>query len=244
MPEPVLRNGDVDWNDWPVDDYLDEVYRDLHPSDEAVIEHHSVFYRTLPANSVEQSVELGGGPNLYPLMLAAAVSRRIEVVEPSSTSLGYLRRQLSDGADDSWAVFYRRCRELQPALPETLTQALSRVHPRQGVAADLEPARYDLGSMHFVAESCTEDAVEFEAVCRSWAQSVRPGGHLVAAFMENMGRYRIGDGLWWPGYPVDERIVADAFAPLVSDIATSRVDFDETGPDYGYTGMVLMTAVR
>jgi hypothetical protein len=242
MDADVLRNSDVDWDRWPVNDYLTEIYRDLHPSDDAVLAHHSAFYRSLAPGGIERSLELGAGPNLYPLMLAAAVSRHIDVVEPSAANVDYLRRQLTDGADPSWSVFYRRCRELQPALPPTLGEALSRVCVGRGGAADLPRAAYDLASMHFVAESVTEDIGEFRTLCTAFAASVRPGGYLVAAFMENMGRYRIGDGPWWPGIPVDADIIGEVFTPLVSAITLSHVDFDDTGPDYGYTGMVLMTA--
>jgi len=244
MQPDILRNGDVDWNQWPVDDYLREIYRELHPSDDAVLVHHSAFYRTLEPDSVATSLELGAGPNLYPLMLAAAVSRRIEAVEPSAASLDYLERQLQADTDPSWTTFYERCRQLQPALPPSLAQALSRVHVRPGSAADLPVEHYDLGSMHFVAESCTEDINEFQDICRMFASSVRPGGYLIAAFMENMGRYQVGTGSQWPGCRVDQASVREAFTPLVADMTTSRVDFDTTGPDYGYTGMVLLTATR
>lgn len=244
-PEPdFLRNADVDWDAWPVEDYLTEIYRELHPSDDAVLQHHSAFYRSLPPGGIERSVELGAGPNLYPLMLAAAVSRQIEVIEPSAASVAYLRRQLAGGADPSWSAFYDRCRELQPALPSTLAEALHRVTVRRGGATDLPVDAYGLASMHFVAESVTEDPGEFRQVCTSFAGSVRSGGYLVAAFMENMGRYRIGAGSQWPGIPVDQRIVGEVFTPLVSALELSHVDFDDTGPDYGYTGMVLMTAVK
>jgi hypothetical protein len=70
---------------------------------------------------------------------------------------------------------------------------------------------------------------------------VRPGGHLVAAFMENMGRYRIGAGPHWPGYPVDAGTVRDAFAPYTTDLETSRVDSAATSGGYQTTGMVLLT---
>jgi hypothetical protein len=243
IPEP-LSNADVDWDDWPVQEYLAEVYRELHPSDDAVITHHAAFYRRIPAGDVRVSLELGAGPNLYPLMLAASVSPRIEVLEPSAPSVAYLRRQLRDGADPSWQPFYRRCRELLPALPPSLDEALARVEVRQGSAADLELGRYDLASMHFVAESVTELPEEFAAVCAAFTSSVRPGGWLVAAFMENMGRYTVGRGPHWPGYPVDQAIVRGSFADLVSELETARTDFDTTGPDYGYTGMVMLTARR
>jgi hypothetical protein len=73
---------------------------------------------------------------------------------------------------------------------------------------------------------------------------VRPGGHLVAAFMENMAGYRLGDGSQWPAYPVDGATVRAAFAPHATRMTVTRIDADPTLPDYGYTGMVLLTAQR
>ncbi|GAA0462853.1 hypothetical protein Ade02nite_29470 [Paractinoplanes deccanensis] len=239
-----MRNRDADWDRWPVDDYVDELYRAVQPDDDAVLVHHSAFYRRFAAGHFGRSLELGAGPNLYPLMLAAAVSREIEAVEPSAASVAYLQRQVRDGADASWEVFYRRCRALQPALPGTLGEALARVRVRRGGAFELAPGSYDLASMHFVAESATESPAEFGELCRAFAGSVRPGGWLVAAFMENMGRYRIGDGPVWPGHPVDSAIVRDVFAPLTDELAIDRVDSVATSDGYETTGMVLLTARR
>jgi hypothetical protein len=237
-----LFNRDVDWDKWPVADYLTEVYHRILPSDDAVIVHHSEFLRRFPAGRFGRSVELGAGPNLYPLMLAAGVSREIVAVEPSAASRSYLERQLADGPDPNWQAFYDRCRELQPGLPATPAEALSKVRVRAGGAHDLEPAGYDLASMHFVAESATEDSGEFRDLCRAFIRSLRSGGHLVAAFMENMGRYRIGTGPDWPGYPVDAGIVRAAFAPYTAELAIDRIDSDPTSDGYQTTGMVLLTA--
>ncbi|HET6533573.1 MAG TPA: hypothetical protein VFH03_23545 [Actinoplanes sp.] len=237
-----LFNRDVDWDQWPVSDYVAELYQRILPSDDAVLVHHSAFFRRFPAGHFGRSVELGAGPNLYPLMLAARASREIVAVEPSAAGRAYLTQQLTDGPDRHWPAFYDRCRHLQPDLPDTLTTALSRVTVRAGGAHDLEPAGYDLASMHFVAESATEDAAEFRDLCRAFVASVRPGGHLVAAFMENMGRYRIGTGPHWPGYPVDAGIVGAAFEPYTADLAIDRVDGDPTSDGYQTSGMVLLTA--
>jgi len=240
----VLRNVDVDWDRWPVQDYLTENYRQLHPADLAVIEHHSRFYRRFPPDSVDRSLEFGAGPNLYPLMMAAAVSRHIHAVEPSAASVAYLTRQLTDGPDASWAAFYRECRWQQSALPATLTEALARVEVSRGRADSIAPGGYGLASMNFVAESVTEDADEFDELCGRFVASVAPGGYLVAAFMENMARYELGDGSAWPGYPVDERRVGTAFAGRTEELAITRTGADPSLPDYGYTGMVLLTARR
>jgi hypothetical protein len=58
-----------------------------------------------------------------------------------------------------------------------------------------------------------------------------------------MARYRLGDGSEWPAYPVDGAAVRAVFAPHVASMTVTRIDADPTLPDYGYTGMVLLTAV-
>ncbi|MEY9942342.1 MFS transporter [Streptacidiphilus sp. MAP5-3] len=243
-PRGPLRNDDVDWDLWPVQDYLAENYRELHACDAQVIRHHSAFYRRLAPGSVSRSLEFGAGPNLYPLMLAAGASRRINAVESSAAGVDYLTRQLIGGPDPSWQTFYTLCRELQPALPTTLVEALSRVHSLHGDIRDVPEGTYDLASMNFVAESVTEDIEEFTTLCRTFIRAVRPGGLLVAAFMENMPRYRIGSGPAWPGCPIDADAVRSVFQPHTDQLHVTRIDTDPTLPDYGDTGMVLLHATR
>jgi hypothetical protein len=239
----TTHNDDVDWDSWPVADYLAENYRDLHPSDAAVITHHSAFYRRLPPGSVDRSVEFGAGPNLYPLILAAAASCRIEAVEAGAGNVAYLERQLLCGPDASWLPFHALCRRLNPDLPATLAGALAHVNVVHADVRELEPAGYDLASMHFVAEGATEDYAEFTDFCRAFVRCVVPGGHLVAAFMENMPTYRIGPVSRWPGCPVDPESVTRVFSPMTRDLSVSHIDADPTLPDYGDSGMVLLSAV-
>lgn len=239
----ATHNDDVDWDRWPVADYLAENYRDLHPSDAAVITHHSAFYRRLAPGSVDRSVEFGAGPNLYPLILAAAASRRIEAVEAGTSNVVYLERQILCGPDASWRPFHALCRRLNPDLPATLAGALAHVNVVHADVRELEPAGYDLASMHFVAEGATEDYAEFTDFCRAFVRCVVPGGHLVAAFMENMPTYRIGPVSRWPGCPVDPEIITRVFTPMTRDLSVNHIDADPTLPDYGDSGMVLLTAV-
>jgi hypothetical protein len=224
--------------------YLAENYRELHASDDAVLVHHAAFYRDLAPDGVDRAVEIGAGPNLYPLFLASGAARHIDAVDRSAAGLDYLRRQLADGPDPFWEPYWRRCRALDPGLPRTAEEALARVRVRPGDAFALAGAGYDLASMHFVAESVTEEPDEFAAFCAAFAATVRPGGHLVAAFMENMGRYALGDGSRWPGTPVDAPAVSRVFGPLTDDLRVERIDADPGLPDYGYTGMVLLRARR
>ncbi|MEU5656687.1 class I SAM-dependent methyltransferase [Streptomyces sp. NPDC047737] len=241
---PPVLNDHVDWDSWPVEDYLTENYRELHPSDAAVISHHSAFYRRLAPGSVARSLEFGAGPNLYPLMLASAVSRHIDAVETSAKCVGYLEQQVAGPPDPSWSVFHDLCRRLDPSLPGTPAEALRGVHVVHGDIRTVEPGAYGLASMHFVAEGVTEDHAEFLDFCRLFINSVTPGGYLVAAFMENMPTYRIGPASQWPGFPVDRALVSEAFAPHAERLAVTRIDADPSLPDYGDSGMLLLTAVR
>src|SRR4051794_32812722 len=104
MDRPLF-NRDVDWDRWPVSDYVDELYRRTLPSADAVIVPRSAFFRRFPAGPFGGGVERGAGPSLYPLMLLAGVSRELVVVEPSAASRAYLDRQLGDGPDPHWQVF-------------------------------------------------------------------------------------------------------------------------------------------
>ncbi|GAB2940465.1 MULTISPECIES: class I SAM-dependent methyltransferase [unclassified Streptomyces] len=244
MPGQVTRNDDVDWDRWPVQDYLAENYRDLHPSDAAVIAHHSAVYRRIRKGGAARSVEFGAGPNLYPLLLASAASRRIDAVEASAAGVRYLLGQIARGPDASWEPFHALCRELNPDVPPTPQESLSAVRVVHADVRSLEPGTYDIASMNFVAEGVTEDFTEFADFCGRFARSARPGGLLVAAFMENMPTYRIGPASRWPGCPVDSSVVTEVFAPLTDDLRVTRTGPDPSLPDYGDSGMVLLSAVR
>lgn len=240
----IVRNRDVDWDQWPVAQYIAENYATVHPADAAIIEHHSSYYRTLPPDSLSRSLELGAGPNLYTLMLAAASSRRIDALEPSAANRAYLQDQIRRGPDENWHHFYSRCRKRNPSLPPSPADALARVRVVEGGASSVRAGRYDLASMHFVAEGVTEDVDEFVGFCGRFVTAVRPHGHLVAAFMENMGSYALGTGPRWPAHPVDVDLLREVFEPQTDDLALERIGPDPSLPAYGYTGMVLLTARR
>ena len=112
-----MRNADLDWDRWPVPTYLAENYRELHRCDDAVIVHHSAFYRDLAPGSVERSVEIGTEPNLYPLFLASGAARHIDAVDAGAAGLAYLRQQLAGEPDPSWRPFGRgAARSTPPCL--------------------------------------------------------------------------------------------------------------------------------
>ena len=237
---PFLHNGDISWDRFDTDGYLADNYATMHAFDEGIIRALAPYYRSLAPRSLTRSLDVGTGPNLYPLMLAAAASRRLEALDHSAANVAHLCSVVQGGAAPSWQPFWALCRELVPDLPTDLDQVLRGVQVRQGAVQELPPASYDLVSMFFVAESVTGDREEFATLCAGFAAAAAPGGHLVAAFMAGMPSYRLG-GRTWPSVPVDEADVARVLGPLIRDLRVWRLPPDPTLP-YEHDGVLLATA--
>lgn len=246
---PGRRNRDVAWHRFATEEYLADNYTRLHDLDRRIITALSPYYAALSPRTLASSLDIGTGPNLYPLMLAAAASRRLCVLEHSARNVAYLRRVREEGAESSWAPFWRLCRGLDPALPDDLDAVLRRVRVRHGSAFDLAPARprvrsgwrgHQLVSMFFVAESVTGDREEFEQLSRCFAAAAAPGGHLVAAYMAGMPHYRLG-GQTLPSYPLDRAGLEAVMRPITEDLRVEQLPADEELP-YEHEGVLLLTA--
>lgn len=236
------RNADVPWDAFDVERYVADNYAALHDADREIIQRLSAYYRRMPAGSAGRTLELGAGPNLYPLMLAAGVSRAIDVVEPSAANVAHLRRVLSGPPDAHWTPFWETCRAGNPDLPENLSRVLSKVRVLHGGADDLPVGWYGGASMFFVAESVTGDLQEFRAICARLACAVRPGGHVVAAFMAGMPSYELA-GQLLPSCPVDAWTVREALAPHLRNLRVGHIRPDPSLP-YDCDGMLLATGRR
>lgn len=237
-----LRNADVSWDGFDVEGYLEDNYSSLHDVDRTILRELSPYYAGIPAGSVERSLDVGTGPNLYPLMLASAASRRLEALDHSAANVAYLRRTVRSGAGPAWDPFWALCRSLNPALGTDLAAVLRRVSVRQASAFDLPVRSYGLASMFFVAESVTGDYDEFRQMCQRFAATVVPGGHLVAAFMAGMPGYCLS-GQTLPAFPLDEYTLEVSMRPVTTDLRVWRLPADPTIP-YQHDGVLLLTARR
>ena len=116
-----------------------------------------------------------------------------------------------------------------------------KVETKHGSIYELEENKYDLASMFFCAESITLERGEFVLACTKFIKSVKPGGHLVAAFMENSRGYEI-KGIDFPAYPVDINLIKKIFQPKTNNLLITRIPLAEKPLRLGYTGMLLLTA--
>jgi hypothetical protein len=237
---PHRPNGDVAWDDFDTAGYVADNYATLHDLDRRIITDLSPYYRSLPPRSLRSSLDIGTGPNVYPLMLVAAASRRLKALERSASNVAYLRRTCREGADPSWTPFWRLCRQLDPALPADLDEVLRGLTIDHGDALKVPLGQHDLVSMFFVAESVAGDRDEFEQLSRRFAAAAAPGGHLVAAYMAGMPHYELG-GETLPSFPLDRETLETVMRPVTRQLRIWQLPADRTLP-YEHEGVLLLTA--
>jgi hypothetical protein len=237
---PPRPNDDVAWDDFDTAGYVADNYATLHPLDRRIIADLSPYYRALPPGSLRSSLDIGTGPNIYPLMLVAAASRRLEALERSASNVAYLRRARREGAEPGWTPFWQLCGRLDPALPADLDEVLRGLTIHQGDALTFPLGQHDLVSMFFVAESVTGARDQFEQLNRRFAAAAAPGGHLVAAYMAGMPEYELG-GEILPSFPLDRHTLEAVMRPVTRQLRIWQLPADPTLP-YEHDGVLLLTA--
>ncbi len=105
---------------------------------------------------------------------------------------------------------------------------------------DLPKARWNMGTMFFVAESITEDPAEFRAAVASFIGALAPGAPFAAAFMAGSNGYPVDD-THVPALPIKPDDVERHLTtlgvrePSVELLATSHRVRD------GYEAMIVAT---
>jgi len=238
-----MKSREIDlWEKFDPAVYVKDNYAEIHDEDRKIIEILVRFYERLP--QLNHNIEIGGGPNLYPLMLALLCVRNIEVVDISARNLTYLRQQLQHPARN-WYLFWDLLRDLSPLyknidLVETLNK---KVAVKRGNIFQLPSNKYDLASMFSVAESITDKLEEFKFACNKFINSVKSDGFLVAMFMENSDGYTIS-GINFPSVSVNSALLENIFQPKTKNFNIYRIPKAEKALRLGYTGMLLFTGQK
>ncbi|OGK46783.1 hypothetical protein A3A93_04020 [Candidatus Roizmanbacteria bacterium RIFCSPLOWO2_01_FULL_38_12] len=227
------------WDKFSPDEYVKDNYATVHDEDKEIIHKLVSFYSSL--SKINLALEIGVGPNLYPVMAMLPFIEEIECIDFSTPNLEYLKGQL-ERPDDRWYRFWELYRSLSRKYDIDLVNNLKRkVEMKQGSIYELECNKYDLASMFFCAESVTKKQKQFTLACSRFIKSVKPGGFLVAAFMENSQGYNVG-GVEFPAYPVDAKLIIRIFAPETKNLLVTRIPLAKKSLRPGYTGMVFLTA--
>lgn len=230
------------WNSFDPLAYIEDNYLKIHDEDRNIMDALIRHYDSLP--KLKDALEIGVGPNLYPVMAMLPFVDKIEGVDYSKPNILYLKRQLKK-LDKNWYKFWKLFNNLSSKyrnmnLEKDLKKKLL---IKRGDIFKLEEDRYDLSSMFFCAESISSDRDKFVLACRKFISSVKHSGYLIAAFMENSKGYSVG-GVEFPAFSVDLNFLCRTFKQDTTNLKIKHILVAKKPLRAGYTGMLFLTANR
>jgi len=250
----VLHNADAEWNSFSSQDYWQRNYHELQAEDQEIIRLVRQFFIATFSDRprARRGIDVGSGTNLYPALLMLPWTDRILLTDFAANNVQWLRRQLADDdANWTWQPFWHELQEAERynevADPRKHLQVACHGEPgyagieRRSVFS-LPKARWDLGTMFFVAESITEDPAEFRAALARFTGALKPGSPFAAAFMAGSHGYPVA-GTNFPALPITTDDVRRHFTELgAENLSVERLRTEHRVRD-GYKGMIVATGV-
>jgi hypothetical protein len=247
-PKPP-RNGEFDWNAFNPKIYHAHNYRTLRDDDRQIVEHMRDFFGDTQFPPSARALDIGPGANLYPSLSLMPLCAAVDLIEYSTANIAWLRRQQAwlrrfDRSGRSWAPFWNLLGEHasyeQYVREHTPLEVFRRkAHIVQGSIFDLKRARWDAGTMFFVACSLSGDRGEFFRAVGRFLEALKPRAPFAAAFMTGSDGYEIEDRRF-PSFPVTEDDVQRALQTHARDVRIIPIESD-LRPN---VGMVLTTGFR
>lgn len=248
----VLRNADAPWNIFSPHDYWRRNYSKLQPEDREIIRRVSHFLVSAFAARppVQRAIDVGAGTNLYPALLMLPWTEQILLTDFSKSNVDWLHDQLTDNVSPwPWRRFWREMRKAKEysdvskphkRLREACVSEPGHAGIEQLSVFDLPKAQWNLGTMFFVAESITQDPVEFRAAVAAFIGALTPGAPFAAAFMAGSDGYPV-EGTHFPALPIKPDDVRQHLTELgVREPSVDLLDTKHRVRD-GYAGMIVAT---
>ena len=238
-------NEEFGWSNFDPQSYVDHYYADPHPDDDEVVRRTCVALIEGAAGRTDLEVlDVGTGPNLFPLLSALPVARAITAWEYAASNIAWLKEEAArPELREPWLHFWGIVRSAHGLVDVAAPMAAlkAKLNAIQGSIFDLPAARWDAATMFFCAESITSRQDEFETACARFAGAVRPGGMLAAAFLAGSRGYTVGQEDY-PAVSVGPRELEAAFSQVASEIRIERIGDREEEIRSGYSGMLFLTA--
>lgn len=226
--------------------YLAHYYQDPHPDDDLVLRLTCEAFKNAQPSGALETVDVGTGPNLYPLFAALPRASTLTAWEYSQVNIDWLRRELAGATmRPQFEHFWKVARDAygDPELPENpIPELKSRTRLHKGSIFDLPRQSWDAGTMFYCAEAVTTDPAEFDQACACFARSIKPGGTIVAAFLANSSSYEL-DGRRSPLMTLTEDSLKATFEKVAGRVETRPIGIVQEEVRSGYTGMVLLSAI-
>ena len=241
-PSAARRNAEFPWSDSFGDgDYRDRNYSQILPQDDRILRNLAEFHADLPAGG--DCIEIGAGPNVYPLLAAVRFRSSVLATDISAAALGYLRHLVRGPLPDECAHWQQRLNEIDPryGTPQSAQRSLrSKCTVERMSVFDLPEDQYDVASMHFVAESATEDHDEFVQACQRAVRCVKRGGAFTVSLMLQSEGYE-ADGHYFPAVSLS---AAQALQPFAEEASTLHHEIVYGSVRDGHDGMLFTAGTR
>ncbi len=232
-------NSHFPWDDFDSNWYFDRNYKNLREDDRQIAELVRDFFATLDLPGHRHGIDVGAGANLYPALTMLPFCDEITLYEYAASNVAWLRRETqfySPSWDPWWSLLVEEPVYKSVYSPRAALAAAVRV--KRGSIFDLPEARWDIGTMFFVAESISFARAEFHAALGSFIRSLRPGAPFAAAFMENSLGYDVG-AYRFPAVAIAEDEVENYLVGETEGLKIHRLGKTSNPLRDGYDGMIL-----
>lgn len=237
----MLKNKDVNWDEFEPMQYLKNNYISILPPDREIIQKLAAFYAKEKPSG--EFIELGCGPNLYPVLTALPYAQKITILEFGKQNINYLNKQIKV-FDPIWQQWIELLRKLCPIYSVDLHQQFrNRVEIKSGSIFDLPKNKYQLASMHFVAESTSQDLEEFYTANKCFLLSLTTNGVFTASYMEGSEGYS-SPGKFFPAVKVTKNEIEKALNHFVSGLVIERISTDNGLVRKGHTGILFASGIK
>jgi hypothetical protein len=179
-------------------------------------------------------------------------AERIQLTDYAPANVQWLREQVaSDQQPWPWQPFwhelsqldgYREIAEPRARLREACAGRTGRPGVERRSIFNLQTARWQLGTMFFVAESMTEDSAEFDKAVRCFIRGLEPGAPFAAAFMAGSDGYPVA-GTSFPALPVKAGDVTQCLTKLGTRDLSVELTRSQDRVRPGYEGMIVATGL-
>jgi hypothetical protein len=248
LPEPGVqiasdeyrvRNAELPWDEFDPDSYFRHNYRDLRDDDRTILEGVRDFFAAMAPDGPVHGLDVGTGPNLYPVLAMLPWCDTITLMEHSAPNIAWLRdevRSYSPSWDEFWDLLLREPRYRIVADPRAALA--ERVIIQQGSVFQLPAGQWDIGTMFFVACSISAHHAEFEQAVGRFLGALRPGALFAMAYMEGSLGYDVGSRRF-PAVSINVADVQKCLENRTNDLVINRIDIGPNLLREGYTGMLL-----
>ena len=240
----LLRNADCDWETFRVISYVNHNYGIRRAPDLIILERLVAFHRSLAPGGY--GIEIGAGPNLYPILAACGLRSKVAVTDVACVNLQYLSSQIELPLREPWRSWYEALLSIDsnfPNIDEVPTMLKDMCIFDQLSILDLPNSTYDYASMHFVAESITNNVVEFEKACQKAVRCIRPGGGFAFSLMLGSQGYSTDD-ISFPAVSISPEDALGIFAKEASSLNHLILTDDRHRVRDGHSGMIFVSGLR